>query len=157
MTQFAAIHCLHRRRQRFRTRRHRHSAVHPPLGVRRLCRTPPASCSPCPPNCCAFAVAIAPRIVIEYPLSSILMPHGPLHRFIVVSGGGGVGRARGEGDREYSFGLLCPSGWLRIKAIGIMIFCSALVSGGTTSLCTKNRLVSLYVHKIAYVPSTNTN
>ena len=42
----------------------------------------------------------APRdhIVIEYPLSSILMPHGPLHRFIVVSGGGGVGGARGEGD-----------------------------------------------------------
>ena len=42
----------------------------------------------------------APRdhIVIEYPLSSILMPHGPSHCFIVVSGGGGVGGARGEGD-----------------------------------------------------------
>jgi len=26
------------------------------------------------------------------------MPHGPSHRFIVVSGGGGVGGARGEGD-----------------------------------------------------------
>jgi hypothetical protein len=58
----------------------------------------------------------APRdhIVIEYPLLSILMPHGPSHRFIVVSGGGGVGRGR---QGVYSFGLLCPSGWLRIKAI----------------------------------------
>ncbi len=64
----------------------------------------------------------APRdhIVIEYPLLSILMPHGPSHHFIVVSGSGGV--ARGEGVRVYRFGLLSPSGWLRIKAIGIMIF-----------------------------------
>jgi hypothetical protein len=40
------------------------------------------------------------HIVIEYPLTSILMPHGPSHRFIVVRGGSGigVGGATGEGD-----------------------------------------------------------
>ncbi len=43
----------------------------------------------------------APRdhIVIEYPLSPILMPHGPSHRFIVVSRGGGGGGGGGGGAR----------------------------------------------------------
>ena len=52
---------------------------------------------------------LAPRdhIVIEYPLSPILMPHGPSHRFIVVSivaaaaaAAGSVGRAAGAPPQE---------------------------------------------------------
>ena len=41
------------------------------------------------------------HIVIEYPLTSILMPHGPSHRFIVFSGGAGRGgRATGAPPQE---------------------------------------------------------
>ena len=76
----------------------------------------------------------APRdhIVIEYPLTSILMPHGPSHRFIVVSGGGGgVSGARREGDGG------AAAGGPGIIEIDTMNSCGLWYVAYNT-LCTKN-------------------